>query len=137
MAALLILLASPGVVGQSPRDPGSTRQAQLEPGDPVPYERDEFSPALQQLYRGLVVFTGSIPVTVLYSRLGFVATRFTVESIRRGSLALETVSALAPPGSDPQAAAINQEDTRVILFSALAASAVIAGIDWLLVRAGR
>lgn len=134
----LFLFLPVGVEAQSGRGSGANGTDEAgDSGDPVPYDPSEFSPGLRQIYRGVVVFTGSVPVTTLYARLGFVAGRFAVQSIRDGSPALQTIPALAPPGSDPDAALIDQEDTRVILFSALGASFAIALLDWILVRAGR
>ena len=39
----------------------------------APYTVEEFSPALHQLRRGEVLFFGSLPITYLYSNLGYMA----------------------------------------------------------------
>ncbi len=96
------------------------------------YEPEEFSPFVRDLRRAEIVAIGSIPLTLLATRLLYGVGRFTVQSIRSSSVATEYLPELfAPPGYVP----LTRTDNAWILAGTATLSLSIALADYLLGRA--
>ena len=125
-AAVIALLAiavitAPGVAQQSGGAPSVA--------DAEPYEEDEFPGWALDLRRAEIVALGSLPITLLASRLLYGLGRFAVESIRSGQFATAYLPPfLAPPG----AVALTRDDNLWIIGGAVSLSTVVAVIDYAL-----
>lgn len=96
-----------------------------------PYDPEEFSQFARDLRRAEIIAIGSVPVTLLASRLMYGVGRFTVQSIVNGRIATEYLPpALAPPGFVP----LSRADNAWILAGTALLSTTVALIDYFLGR---
>ena len=99
--------------------------------DAEPYEAEEFSEFARTLRRAEIVAIGSVPLTLLATRLLYGIGRFTFESIRSGTFATQYLPELfAPPGFIP----LTRADNAWILGGTATLSISIAVGDYLLGR---
>ena len=99
--------------------------------EPEPYAPDEFPEWALDLRRAEIVAFGSLPLTLLASRLLYAIGRFAVVSIASGGLDPAYLPpAFAPPGSVPLS---RSDNVRIVIAAALISSGV-ALADFLLGR---
>ena len=104
---------------------------QPPPEEPDPYTEDEFPQWALDLRRAEIVATGTLPLTLLASRLLYGLGRFAVKSIQA-----RTIDTAYAPGifSSPGAVPLARGEKLIILGAAGALSVIIALID---LRLGR
>jgi hypothetical protein len=94
-----------------------------------PYEEGEFPEWARTARRAEIVALGSLPISLLASRLLYTLGRFVVVSIAQGSLLPEYLPPfLAPPNAVP----LSREDNAWILVGAVSISGIIAAVDYAL-----
>jgi len=113
-AALLAFLLSAGIVS-------------AQDHTPQPYSPDEFNSWMKKTFRAEAVFVGSFPFTLFLSLEVYDTLRYTSNSFN---------PSYAPwPFGSASAVSYSGEETLWIALSAVSLSMVIAGIDFLIVRA--
>ncbi len=99
--------------------------------DAEPYEEEEFPQWARDLRRAEIIGFGSLPITLLASRLVYGFGRFLFASIAAGEIDPNYLPPLfAPPGAVP----LSRSDNVRIVIGAASISAVIAIIDYALGR---
>ena len=122
MALLCVVAVSP-VAAQQSDGVGTTIEGAES------YSEDEFSPFLLDLRRAEIVAIGSVPFTMLASRLLYSLGRYAYFSITAGQSRPEYLPPLfAPPGAVP----LTSDDNLSIVLGAAGLSLVIALGDYLL-----
>ena len=102
-------------------DDVEAEDTESEISEPVPYDKEEFSPWLRDLRRGEIIFFGSYPITLLVSSLAYDGFRLVQNSL---ILKEDNYSLMTDP--------LTQNEKIGILLSAAGVSIVIALIDHLL-----
>ena len=97
--------------------------------DARPYDQEEFPRWARDLRRAEIVATGTLPLTLLASRLLYGLGRFAYFSIAGGALDPNYLPPLfAPPGAEPY----TRTDNLWIIAGSVSLSGAIAFIDYLL-----
>jgi len=129
VAALVLLSLAASVGAQSAVD-------RPEAPDAEPYEASEFPRWALDLRRGEIIAFGSLPISLLASRLLYGLGRFVVNSIIARSFATEYLPPIiAPPGS--AVVPLGAEENTWITVGAASISVTIAVVDYALGRADR
>lgn len=118
---LLVVLAG---TGWTQEDSGRTVAPNAEP-----YEEGEFPQWARSLRRAEVIGLGTLPITLLASRILYGIGRFAVVSIAQGGFA---VGYLPPVVAPPNAVPLSREDNVRIVIGAVTLSSTVALIDYLL-----
>jgi len=122
LAVALVLLSGERLSAQSSSDRASIPEA-------APYEDDEFPQWALDLRRAEIVALGSLPISLLASRLLYAVARFAYKSIELGTAAtLYLPPSIAPPGAVP----LSREESAWVVVGALSISSIIAVIDYAL-----
>jgi hypothetical protein len=122
MVVLVVVIASSSFAQQA-----SGARTTIE--DAEPYRSEEFAPWLLTLRRAEIVAVGSIPFSMLASRLIYSLGRYAYFSISAGQSLPEYLPPLfAPPGAIP----LDSDDNRSIVLGAIGLSLLIALGDYLL-----
>jgi hypothetical protein len=132
--ALWVAIVAALVAGPTAAQDASSTEAADRPlvEDAAPYEASEFPGWALAVRRGEIVALGSLPISLLASRLVYGLGRFTVQSIATRSFAVAYLPALFAP---PDAVPLAREDNVRIVVGALFISGVVAVIDHALGRA--
>ena len=102
--------------------------------DAEPYEDDEFPRWALDLRRAEIVAFGSLPLTLLASRMLYAIGRYAIASVRAG----ESDPAYLPPAfAPPGAIAFTRSDGVRIVIGAAVLSTTVALVDYVLGRRER
>lgn len=112
---------------------GSLATAQVtDENEPAPYEKEEFPDWMLSVRRAEIIATGTLPLTILASRIVFSLVRFTVESIKAGAIDPDYAPwFFAPPGAPP----LTQAQKLGVVGGAIGLSVIIAWIDYAILSA--
>ncbi len=111
--------------------PVTAQSASARPviADAEPYEDDEFPRWARDLRRAEIVAFGSLPISLLASRLIYAVARFTYKSIELGTVASAYLPpSIAPPGAVP----LSREESAWVVLGAISISSIIAVVDYML-----
>lgn len=109
---------------------GSLAQTNSESSEPQPYAEDEFTGWMLSLRRAEIVATGTLPLTLLASRVVYSLIRFGIASISAGTVDLNYAPwFFAPPGAPD----LTRTEKLGVVLGAIGLSSVIAWIDYLIV----
>ena len=107
-------------------------QVESETVESEPYREDEFPDWMISLRRAEIVATGTLPLTLLASRVVYSLIRFTVASIATGTINLDYAPGFfAPPGAPP----LTQVGKLGVVAGAIGLSSIIAWIDYAILSA--
>jgi hypothetical protein len=96
---------------------------------PAPYEKDEFAPWLKELWRAEIVFVGSFPFTMFFVLEGYDVYKYAANNFN---------SSYTPwPFRTSSEITYSTTEATWLVVSALASSAIVSLIDFLLVHVGR
>ncbi|MFP4378375.1 MAG: hypothetical protein ACLFP4_15130 [Spirochaetales bacterium] len=124
LIALIVTPGAPSLVAQVPDD------AEVEGAEP--YEPGEFPRWARDLRRAEIVLFGSLPLTLLFSRLFYGFGRYAFYSIEAGQSTPEFLPPLfAPAGTGEYTA----DDQLRIALIAVSASSAVALLDFIIGRA--
>ena len=99
--------------------------------DAEPYDPAEFPGWALDLRRGEIIAFGSLPISLLASRLIYGFGRFVVRSIQAGAVAPEFLPQfLAPPGAIP----LTRDENARIVVGAVSLSVAVAVFDYAIGR---
>ena len=130
LVAALLLLALGATAG------AQSAASRPEAPDAEPYDPSEFPRWALDLRRGEIIAFGSLPVSLLASRLLYGLGRFVVNSIVQRSFATEYLPPIiAPPGS--AVVPLGADENTWITVGAASISVTIAVVDYALGRAER
>lgn len=94
-----------------------------------PYEQEEFPQWALDLRRAEIVAFGSLPISLLASRLLYALARFTYKSIELGTFA----RAYLPPSiGPPDVVPLGRDESAWVVVGAISISSIIAVIDYAL-----
>lgn len=106
--------------------PAQSAPAESEDNSPIPYQKDEFSPFLQDLRRAEIVAVGILPFAYLVSSLSFDLGRYIYLSISEPETAADYAPLFfAPPQKPPNT---NDENTAILAMS-IGISLALAIVD--------